>query len=553
MRTFTNFFAKNSAFQVARVIPGGVSSLRPVNLFNRPTPDQIKGLASFYVPTDFKPASAHIAFSYKYFLAKWNRYEQKKSYSKFFGSSGTFPFVAKPFQFFEGFVPSRRKFKFFHKRINITLTFKNQPINGLKSFIKFKAPTQYFFSYFDTSNQDVFSALASSKKVKPTFPCYKFFKFRKHANKRRWTFSKRFFTGSHRFYVLNLVRNIPSKKKSFIRSKKYRRTYKFFRRFRKLYRNRRQWISGNFFEIFTDLAIPAGVVDIKKRFFRMRIARYFFRKKRFFRFKRFAGLVKRTSRIRRKVFRAVFCGSRKKVARLILQNQLLGQQVPGLQKTIARPPVKAVSDVCFTGKFTRYFKVFSLVYYLQGSGKNYSHNLLAIIKNFFIRFFKISRKFFYFSRNLPLKKLFVNRSVRQVFLFNFFSSFVFANFVKFKSGGFVCRPVTRNFVRLRSYQKRHFVRLYRFSSYFSLLSRLMIFPRDEPEYISLKLQFLQFLYSMTNTGKNFYMLPLLFNKNNYFGTCSLVNPDFYARATDEYACAAVKPLRPKVFKLLTTI
>lgn len=545
MRTFVNFSSNVSSLQTARVIPNGVASVRPVNLFGRPRLDQIRDLTAFYVPTNFAAPQLHSAFSYKYFLAKWSRYEYKKNYNKYFKSPAAFPLQTVPNFFFEKFVPTYKKSKFFNKTTNVSLYFKNQPISGTKSFIRYKVPTENFFSYFDSENSDAYTSLSMSKRIRFTLPRYnRFTRFR--YRRYRYPAKKRFFAASHRFYVLNFLRGVVRKKKS-VNQKKFRRFFRFSRRIRRIYRKRRQWIAGNVFEnfLYSDFQkLHCHKLKKSKRPRAVRLPKYLYRKRRFHRFRRYIKKIRLNFLLRRRVFRNTFKNSRKRVAKFLLQRFSISK-VSGVKALKLK---KKFSLRFGFVRFSKFFKIFSFFFFfskLRGSSRFFT----VIKRNFIIKFFKQFRKLNYFSRFLASKKLVLARLFRQFSLFQFFFT---TNFVRPLNFSFLAKAANPAISRLRKFQRREFVRLYRFITYFNLSYKIMTFPRDEFQHIQLRINFFHFLYEMTSLGQHFYALPLIFNKNFYFGTPSLINPDLYSRSVDSYSGVTVKAYRPKVFRISTT-
>lgn len=545
MRTFVNFSSNVSSLQTARVIPNSVVSLRPVNLFGHPRLDQMQDLTAFYVPTNFAAPQLHSAFSYKYFLAKWSRYEYKKNYNKYFKSPGVFPLQTVPNFFFEKFVPAYKKSKFFNKTTNVSLYFKNQPITGTKSFIRYKVPTENFFSYFDAENPDVYTSLSVSKKIRFALPRYnKFTRFR--YRRYHYPAKKKFFAASHRFYVLNFLRGVTRKKRR-INQKKFRRFFRFSRRIRRIYRKRRQWIAGNVFENFLYSNLQKLRCNKLKKFKRtraVRLPKYLYRKRRFHRFRKYIKKIRLSFLLRRKIFRSMFKNSRKRAAKFLLQRF----SVSKVSRTKLNKLKKRSSLNFKFVRFSKFFKIFSFFFFFSKLGGS-ARFFTSVRRNFVIKFFKIFKKFNYLSRFLTSKKLVLARLFRQFSLFRLFFT---TNFVRPLNFSFLTKAVKPAVSRLRKFQRREFVRLYRFITYFNLSYKIITFPRDEFQHIQLRINFFHFLYEMTSLGQHFYALPLIFNKNFYFGTSSFINPDLYSRSVDSYSGTTVKAYRPRVFRISTT-
>ena len=549
MRIFTNFLYNKSAFQAVRVVPNGVSATRPVKIFSFSRAHQ---LSNFYIPTDFFSPNFYTSFSYKYFFSKWSKFEQRKSYNQFFKSSGAFPALSKPFGYFENFVPKRKKSKFYNKAQQLTLYFKNQPIFGAKSFLKYRKFSENNFIYFSPISKNFYKNLAISKKFRILFPKRKFFrnwrKFKKKYNK--FSAKKRFYMISHRFYVIKFFR--LNRKKKISSKGRQRRFYKFYRRIKKFYPIRRRWIIGNIFENvseFYKFGLPTrNPFMFKKKF------KFFFKKKKF-KFKKHIFLVRKFYRLRSRFFRNNFRKSKRIISRKLLFS--LGVSKFSRYKAVLPKKSKRIYSKFF-GKFklisrqSYMFRVFSIFRYFVVANVKTNKNL---IKNFYFRYFRYFKKIFYISKEFPVANLWLLKFSRSFSLFKFFQPSMGCGFRRFIKSNFkVAWPekISCNLIRVRQLQRRQFVKLYRFVTYFNLVSKMMIFPKDDIEMLKLKCSFFLFLGRLTCNGKHFYLLPVLFYKHYYFSTISIISPELYSRSLSEYTGFSGRPSRTKLFRLNST-
>lgn len=518
--SFKNFFfvKSRSKFYSVRFVPAGYNSPLKLNLFSNSALKKDSIFNSMIIPlSESSSKSFYSSFSYKYFVSKWSKFEEKSNYFKYIKSPSQFPNFTRTFNYFSNAFLRRRKLKRFKRKSRTFVIFRNKPARG--SSVVFRAyqfqPSDVPFEKEDSDFYDykkkLLSSLAVRKSFKSVFGRYwmrrrKFYFKRGVRNFRKFYFKKRDL--SFRLFKYFKFRKI-AKKLSFSRRYAFRK-FLFLKYFRKL--------------IFSELDIPEAVQEYpipKFHHFRKIARKLSVSEQRFF----YTSL-RSDYRIRQRVFVHKFGSSKLSGFRDFLFFALFGKTAVFAKKGKSLQKAYEATKVVRLRTHFSIFKSFRIYKYLRS--RYFRNNFRLNIKNYHLT-----------------TTLFRSSQVQKL-------GFNFIPF-SFKFEKLQTRKFTRKFAGLQFLQRRKLIRFFRFLTYFSIFLRSSILNRGTVKHEKFMLKFIQFMYLHCFNGNSIYVTPFTFNKFFYSGFISHLNCNVYFRDPTKFNNFGSSRTRRKTFVLKNNI
>lgn len=413
-------------------------------------------------------------FSYRYFFLKWNKFEKKSQYLRYFKTPAAFPEFIGHDTFFDNLVFKKRKFRWSKNFLKNTVFFTGRPLKN--SFVALRSFRLRKISFFSRRKRKVVNYSFYKKLLFRKLKIRKTFRF---AYPRVWGYykSKKF----KNFYFKR--RGLRFKLLKYVNFKKsYRTIYAKRYSLRKLiFRRKGRKVKSVFSAFFKTLSSSNRS------------------------FKRFRKYKKKKRRWFRRFFRRIKRRARRQYYRLIKRKFIL-------------------RDSYFNYNFFRSYKFTDIKNFLLGKYSLLpylsSHKVPAFYPKVpfqYVRSYSIFKNFKFFWS----KKDFVDVNKKQIL-----PPFVF---VPFLFSRFHLKPTSLKFSAIQHIQRRKFSRNLRFAFYTKFFIRAHVFKRSTKNYKLLICKLLRLFYRSSANGQVFSFLPVVLGKFFYFGLSSHFQSNLYFR------------------------